>query len=310
MTSAGKLVQIENNRHYKRPSSSDDSVDAIHDGNAIQVYTELINNLLRAPLPAGEAESKPASDQVDQTFSRQSKAQHANTLLLKVFLVFQEMKVVGAQPDLACYNALLHACAEARDLDRCHTVLDMIQAAGLHPNDNSWREIIRACGSRSDLATAMWERGLEYRGKDEESDSVRWLPSIKSFDALLTAYLRHASTSDDLSSQRELYKQVVDMYRSLLSGESSGMIVEGVGITQVHRSAKTMLLFLQAIVSLEQIEFTTLVPSDGTCSILRQMASRILDLECLQDEQITVPLLRNDNRSRKAVQVATTWIRK
>jgi pentatricopeptide repeat protein len=66
MTHAGRLVQIEN----KKPLLE----DTTHDGKAIEVYTELIKSLMQG------TDAKKHTD--------------SNALLLKVFLVFQEMKAI------------------------------------------------------------------------------------------------------------------------------------------------------------------------------------------------------------------------
>ena len=44
-------------------------------------------------------------------------------LLVKVFLVYQEMRAVGAIPDATCYNTLLRACALTGDVSQSRSLL-------------------------------------------------------------------------------------------------------------------------------------------------------------------------------------------
>lgn len=66
-------------------------------------------------------------------------------MLVKVFLVFQQMKASGATPDIACYNALLKACARAGEFHHGMRVMKGLQIMDdLHPNDESWQELLLA----------------------------------------------------------------------------------------------------------------------------------------------------------------------
>ena len=102
MTRADRLVQMENQVPLDKKVAAEES-----DTKAIEVYTELMMSLMEA-----------AGKQRNVRRTKESAHDDSNTLLLKVFLVFQQMRAAGAEPDLACYNVLLRACARAGDISR------------------------------------------------------------------------------------------------------------------------------------------------------------------------------------------------
>ena len=268
MTHAGRLVQIEN----KKPLLE----DTTHDRKAIEVYTELIKSLMQG------TDARKHTD--------------SNALLLKVFLVFQEMKAVGATPDLACYNALLRACARAGDVNKALDVMRRIRQDGLHPNDTSWRELIRAAGKarRSDLAEEIWTMALKYRGDDDHP--VMWRPTALSFGALASAYLR-----DDGNNRRGMYEKVITMYNDVLL-ERQERRLHLVGVDALHENPRSMLLVLQAIVSL-----VDLTPENA--QVLRRLATSIVQLDCFAANGAPSPhLLRDNHAAARALQVSRSWL--
>jgi pentatricopeptide repeat protein len=272
MTHAGSLVQIEN----KKPLLKDTTVD----GKAIEVYTELITSLMQG---------NQAKKHID-----------SNALLVKVFLVFQEMKEVGATPDLACYNALLRACARAGDVHKAHDVLKRIRQDGLHPNDTSWRELIRAAGKarRSDLAEATWIMAVQYRGDDDQP--IMWRPSVESFGALVLAYLRDDSDDDE---KEKMYQKVITMYKDVLLQKEDRRL-HLVGREALHENAQSMLLVLQAIVGLAD-----LTPGKKMPQILRDLATSIVQLDCFTADGAPSPHLLRDNRAAtRALQISRSWL--
>jgi pentatricopeptide repeat protein len=223
--------------------------------------------------------------------------------LVKVFLVFQEMKAVGATPDLACYNALLRACARAGDLNMGRDVLRRIRKDGLHPNDTSWRELIRAAAKngQSEGAEAMWLQALEYRGDDDEPEVV-WQPSAESFGALASAYLRHAASTRDIELKKELYRKVITMYKDVVIGKEDRRL-HLVGRDVLQDNPRSMLLVLQGIVGLMD-----LTPENP--KILRDLASSIAQLDCFATEGAPSPHLVEGNRAAaRALDVSRRWLR-
>lgn len=278
MMRAERLARTE----HKRMSRSNVSQgwvptpNAPSETKAIEVYTELISSLMDSNLPrtSGATSSRPFPSRYD-----------SNTLLLKVFLVFQDMRAVGVQPDLACYNALLRACARAGDVTRAQDVLRQLVASGLEPNDASWRQLLRAASGarRSDLAVQIWKQGLSsHRGRRSvtgpDEPTVVWKPGAESFRALLMAHVREATVvaANSADARISLYGCVLDLFDLLLLGD------EKLGLHRLHPNAvldsqPTMLLVLQAIVALHR-----LCPDIDKRDSLKRMGCSILQLDCFR----------------------------
>jgi len=223
---------------------------------ALEIYTELILSLVS---PTGMASSTtaafdgfgsssngtttiPLQKSATTTTTTTTPSEEANGLLLKVFLVFQEMKASGSDPDLACYNALLQACARAGDTTRSMDVMGHIQGDGFHPNNNSWREMLRCAvnARRSDIAEETWDMALSYYRKGGGGDDVgrmngsggagggrdrypshgeaRWIPNVDAFEALIGAYTRHASVVKDREAKIILLVKVIQAYMEVVYG--------------------------------------------------------------------------------------------
>ena len=278
MSSAHRLAKMEKKRFIledfpqQKPGNT----------KAIEVYTELMKSLM------------------DTT---ESGSNDSNKILMQVFLVFQEMKTVGAQPDLACYNALLRSCARAGDVDRAQQVMRRLQEDGLHPNDKSWREVVKAAGKarRSDLAEAIWEVGRNYQGrgnhKDNSIGAILWKPSVDSFGALINAYLRESQVAEN-EGKCALLKKIVVMYRNVLTG-SEGRQVDKADLLQ---NTPVVLLILQAIVALEKMEVIT-----KHKLVLQHLGKSIVALEGM--ERLHVGNRREKNRSLDSLQTARRWLR-
>jgi pentatricopeptide repeat protein len=272
MTSAGRLAEIENKQKWNGPTGIEDGA-LFGDGNAkaIEVYTALIKTV---------TEEVAAKDD-------------ENKQLMKVFLVFQEMRAAGAEPDLACYNALLRACSRAGDVRRATDVLRRIIDDDLVPNETSWREAIKAAAKArsSYLAEQIWRQGVEFHAHKQTSD--KWMPSMDSFTALVSAYLREASDySASMEKRCELYKKVISMYRDSMAG-SERRKVEKMALLA---SPRALGMILQAIISLDQLE-----ESDKHKDILRRVASSIVTLEVWRGLGLI------DTRTLKALETAQRW---
>jgi pentatricopeptide repeat protein len=278
ITHAERLVKIENKRMYshKMEQAEQKLLDKSGDTKAIEVYTELMQFLIDGSTNrASTSKYSPESG---------SKDDNSNTLLLKVFLVFQEMKTAGAEPDVACYNALLRACARAGDFVRAQDVLAQMQATDLSPNDNSWRELLRAAAKigRSDLAESIWRQALVYGNRRRYTDEpeTKWMPTLKSFAALVASYMREAVDSSK-AAQMRLFRRAVSLYEAALYGDDD-LGMSRLDVNELLDSQRTMLLILQATVALE-----ALIVSDGTDERreLRSTAVSILKLESFQRVQ-------------------------
>jgi pentatricopeptide repeat protein len=212
------------------------------------------------------------------------------------------MKAVGAQPDLASYNALLRACSRAGDFERAQDVMKRLQGDGLHPNDTSWREMLRITAKmgRSDLAESIWQVALGYQGNNKKrrtaTDTViAWKPSIESFGELVSTYLREARNSkDDLRKQQGFYKKVVLMYKDVLTISERRKVDKDA----LHQNPRVMLRILDAIVALEKSV------EEKHKTVLHYLGKSISVLDCFQD----LPLQALESRSHKSLRIARGWV--
>merc|ERR1712238_94120 len=113
--------------------------------------------------------------------------QDHDSLLLKVFLVFQEMKAAGAAPDIASYNALLKACASAGDINKAKDVFtrltndEQYHELGIKPNDTTWKELLLATTKASDITSAIdiWNMAVTEH---------HWRPNLDSLEIIFSIY--------------------------------------------------------------------------------------------------------------------------
>lgn len=340
MGSAEKLVKIESQQRWNSESareeedkeeSSDDFDEEGESENgagtrAVDLYTELMVALMQggsftsssnmAPnqnsdgMGTGSRSIHPSSTG-NRNHPSASKEYETKTLLLKVFLVFQEMKAAGATPDLACYNALLRACARAGDVHRARDTFERLKSDGLDPNDISWREMLRAASEarRSDLAERIWDEALEYRGRGDSSSTMEycWFPDADAFEALMSSYVRSAdSTSASRVKKRVLYQKAVLAYEDV----RGSIYLEQ--MLREHRRA--MLVVLRACVSLvlmgtneNYVEGDDMArqrqeeEAAAKAERAKEIATEIASLDCLQDTRT------RDTRSMEALRVARRW---
>jgi len=182
---------------------ADDSEDRL---KALDVYTELIRSLTKHN--AGENFDK------DRRQEKQETIHASDELLVKVFLVLQEMKASGTDPDIACYNAVLRACAKSGDVERLIDVLDRIRRDGLKPNSTTWKELLRGASIARDSSMAEKFWGMAV-AEVEQNDQVcfidaRWVPSVDEFELLISSYIREAAKWQE--RKENLYRKVIEAY--------------------------------------------------------------------------------------------------
>jgi len=277
---------------------SRDSTTDSSSPRAIEVYAELMKSLLSTD----ESVTAIHPGYTHTTGEQQDSMEQQ--LLIKVFLVFQEMKAVGAKPDLACYNALLRACAKAGDVSRCQDVLNDMQAFGLDPNDTSWRQLINVATANKNtkLAVEFWKQGLSYSGlrktRNVDEPARQWNPSVESFGALISCFLREAACAETDQERRfRLLDSVAKLYDSLILGEKR-MGLDRIDLDSVLDSQRAMLLGLQAIVGSYE-----LCMDDIRRKELSTLAQSFLKLQCFRD----VTLNRLSRPSALAYQKALEW---
>ena len=268
----GELILPDFGDGIGRPVQKDSTdTDENETTTALDVYTELILSLTTPKDTGNNYES--------------------SELLVKVFLVFQEMKVAGADPDVTCYNALLRASARAGDVTRQQETLKRLQLDGLIPNDRTWREMLRGGtkAARSDIVENIWRQALEYQveGHGERFLHKKWIPSIDAFDTLIASYLRHAATSELADEKRILYEKSITAYLSVIGKQSNNMGFQHIDSEMLQGSQRSMLLILIASVSLvEDFEMQPNSNQNGEYKYdhnqIRDVAKEITRLDCLK----------------------------
>ena len=240
---AGRLIKTENKsrRIQQRHNSSE----------GIEVYVEIMKNLMSNASPSFSSR---------RVLSKSNKKSLLNiadndpsTQLMRVFLVFQEMKGTGARPDIAAYNALLLACSRAGDIERAKDVFMRLQYDGLDPNWKSWGHLLKTASvaGRSDFASSTWNYALNFSGKHNKN-YIQWHPDLKSFQYLIEAYLRDAGKTKSVEKKRSLYENILAFYKSLALGiEAGGM--SDINIEDIHDNQRTVIQILTAAVSLYEI---------------------------------------------------------
>jgi pentatricopeptide repeat protein len=216
ITSAGKFAKKANQARGEivltdfgdrtRVGTSKDDDHSEDRLKALDVYTELIRSLT----------NHNARDNFDKNKRKQKQDSNnvSDELLVKVFLVLQEMKASGTDPDIACYNAVLRACAKAGDVPRLTDVLGRIRRDGLNPNSTTWKELLRGASIARDssMAEKIWGMALaeiDHNGHECFTDS-RWIPSGDEFELLLSSYIKEAGKWPD--RKLYLYNQIVEAY--------------------------------------------------------------------------------------------------
>lgn len=210
---------------------------------AIDLYTELILSLVSPTTSFDGVVSNNLTKEKKRSGNFQKEP---NTLLVKAFLVFQEMKASGSSPDLACYNALLRACAQVGELSRLWDVMSRIRNDGFIPNNTSWKEMLRGAGNakRSDVAEKVWMMALE--NPDEP-----WIPSIDAFDLLITSYTRQACAVGSKKAKITLYLKVITAYMEVLQGEKQRGL-NYINADTLKRNQKIMTMVIRATIFVEK----------------------------------------------------------
>lgn len=241
IASAGRLAMMENKERGELVLT--DFGDRIQGSStngeirmkALDVYEELLLSLTN---PIQQSKSK-----------LETKSKDASNNLVKAFLVFQEMKATGADPDIACYNALLRACAISGDVPKLRDVMRRIEIDGLVPNDTTWKEFLRgaAKAKQSDLAEQIWNHALNY--KNDETDSSyslpTWIPNTDSFVFLISSYYVQANDDDSQETKLHLYNKLVEAYVGVLQGEEERGF-NHIDIESLHGKRRAMMMILES----------------------------------------------------------------
>lgn len=169
INSAGKMAKMENEDNNFRTNIKDEFTSEVNPvekevANERLVESKVKITKLSREATGGSESSMKASEVytelmlslMPQASSPAVKRKGNSTLsnnLVKVFLVFQEMRSAGIQPDVACYNALLRACANTGDVARMNDVMRRMQLSGLAPDQTSKRLMLRGAAKASNRDT-------------------------------------------------------------------------------------------------------------------------------------------------------------
>lgn len=221
-------------------------------------------------------------------------------MILRVFLLFQEMRNAGATPDVACYNLLLRACALDGDVQRAQDVLWRMDADGIEPNRASWREALKAAAKamRSDIADAIWNAAVSHGKKKKDTKS--FVPKVSDVELLLNVYLQELRNTSDHEVRNSLNRKILRLYTGILSrSEEKGLHHESLNLDEIEGNQQIMLSVLRAAVSYELHAV-----AEDERSRARDLAVEIAALETFQRKLSP----RTDRASKKALQVAQDWL--
>mmetsp|Transcript_11081 Transcript_11081/g.16755 ORF Transcript_11081/g.16755 Transcript_11081/m.16755 type:complete len:943 (+) Transcript_11081:245-3073(+) len=281
ITSAGNLAQIENKKRGElvltdfgdRTQIGGGSSKTEGDGRmkALDVYESLLVSL------TSPSKSQP-------------KATDASNNLVKAFLVFQEMKATGADPDIACYNALLRACAMSGDIPKLRDVMRRIEADGLTPNDTTWKEFLRGAAKarESSVAEEIWNTALTYKNDDMDDSytSMKWVPSAESFVALIASYFLEAADETSQEMQSNLYGKIVEAYLGVAEGDKEKGL-HHIDMDLLQENRRGMSIILKAVTFLLRYDFADNEDMSEDYNMyeykLRNILNDIRSLECFHN---------------------------
>lgn len=270
ITSAGRLARSENDKRGEIVLTDfGDRTLRITDGKprmkALDVYEELLLSVTNAKHFSTNESKMNSTD--------------ASNKMVKTFLIFQEMKAAGADPDIACYNALLRACAESGDIAKLRDILLRIEGDGLTPNETTWKELLRGAlkSRKSEIAEEFWNTALTYT-RDDADDRYKfttWVPSVESFVLLLTSYYAQASDEKDFDKMSLLHGKVIYSYIAVLEGKEE-MGFNNIDINLLHQNKRGMSMILKSLKS--NLEYNCIGSEDE--SKLRELIDNIKYLDC------------------------------
>lgn len=238
-----KRDEEQNISRIKDNSKSPYAVQNEDEMKALDVYTALIQSLTGST-------NKNVIHIYSPMKKDKNKLMTQENLVVRVFLILQEMKASGAEPDIACYNAILRACAGCGDISRIRDVLRRIQRDNLVPNSTTWKEILKGASYAADSVTAeeMWNLALNYKTDTEDSYIVAWTPRIDDFELLLASYSNEAekaSTTDE--NKIRLYKKIIEFYDNVEQGTTNQFgLLKNIDMMSVHSSRHAVKMIQKA----------------------------------------------------------------
>ena len=218
-------------------------------------------------------------------------------MMLKVFLVFQEMKNVGMLPDVAVYNSLLRACAVTGNIERAQSVLRRMKMDGIVPNRGTLKEAVTLAQNarRSEFALSVWET-LSVK---KTAEAVPLKPEV-AVEMISDLMIRYASDLQQTSNHDErivIHREMMNLYQGFMSKLEEFELHDA--SEEIAQNLAFLLAALKAAVS---CEFHSEAIEEKTRS--RELACEIVGFEIFQTEHH--PDI--DRAGKKAIQLATNWL--
>jgi len=157
------------------------------------IYKSLLNTI------ANKSKIDSSTSSKNEFESRQLR----HNELFRLYLVFQEMRMAGIQPDAAIYNTLINACAGAGDLEKAFEAIEEMQADGLAPDVITYTSLIKACGSTlGPKAASTAEEIFETMQQRTNHFSTYIEPNEFTFKNLIQVYIEAAKIDQNLNTER------------------------------------------------------------------------------------------------------------
>jgi pentatricopeptide repeat protein len=157
------------------------------------IYKSLLKSI------AQKSKIESSSSTKNQVESRQLR----HNELFRLYLVFQEMRMAGIQPDAAIYNTLINACAGAGDLEKAFEAIEEMQADGLAPDVITYTSLIKACASTlGHEAVSTAEEIFETMQQRTNHFATYTEPNELTFKNLIQVYIEAAKVDQILNTKR------------------------------------------------------------------------------------------------------------
>ena len=137
-------------------------------------------------------------------------------MILKVFLVFQEMKNVGMLPDVAMYNSLLRACAVTGNIERAQSVLRRMEMDGIIPNRGTLKEAVTLAKNarRSEFALSIW---ATMHKKTSQTVPLKPKVSVEMMGDLMNNYASDLQKTSKHEERIVIHREMMNLYQGFIS---------------------------------------------------------------------------------------------
>ncbi|KAK1746297.1 pentatricopeptide repeat-containing protein [Skeletonema marinoi] len=128
-------------------------------------------------------------------------------MILKVFLVFQEMKNVGMLPDVAMYNSLLRAS---------QSVLRRMEMDGIVPNRGTLKEAVTLAKNarRSEFALSIW---ATMHKKTSQTVPLKPKVSVEMMGDLMNNYASDLQETSNHEERIVIHREMMNLYQGFTS---------------------------------------------------------------------------------------------